>query len=69
MHLPEETLAEIKETIERLKENIAKREAIIADLRAAGIDALRHEEVLERQKAELRKWEVFYELQSRRMGK
>jgi len=69
MHLPEETLAEIKETIKTLKENIAKREAIIADLRAAGIDALRHEEVLERQKAELRKWEVFYELQSRRMGK
>jgi len=68
MALPRETLAKIAEQIEALKANIKEREEVIADLRAAGIDALRHEEVLERQKAELRKWETFYELEMRRLG-
>jgi len=68
MALPKETLAKIAEQIEALKANIKEREEVIADLRAAGIDALRHEEVLERQKAELRKWETFYELEMRRLG-
>jgi len=68
MALPRETLDKIAKQIEALKANIKEREEVIADLRAAGIDALRHEEVLERQKAELRKWETFYELELRRLG-
>lgn len=66
MPLPEEVMRQMKERLDSVKERMKSIEDVIADLRASGIDASRREEELAQLRETLRKWETFYDLQSKR---
>lgn len=68
MPLPPEKLAEIQERMRAAKERLDDIEETIRDLRAAGIDASRHEEQAKQLRERLNQWSIFYGLQSKKAG-
>ncbi|MBA7618505.1 hypothetical protein ES703_25832 [subsurface metagenome] len=66
MPLAPEVLAEMKEKIDRAKERIADLSDIIADMRKSNLETETKEADIKALKAQLRRWESFYDLQSRR---
>ena len=67
MPLPPETLEEIKERIKSAKERLADLKGTLADLRASGVDASKQDEQVRALEADLKKWEMFYGLQTRKL--
>jgi len=60
MPLPPEVLEELRAGIERAEASLKDIRDTIADLRAAGIDATRQEELYREAEANLRKLKIFY---------
>lgn len=66
MPLPEAVIREALERVVKAKKLIEDMEDVLNDLRASGLDTARQEEMLRHLREGLRKWESFYELQSKR---
>lgn len=66
--LPPERLDEMQTRLQSAQESIASLEDVLHDMRAAGIDTAAQEQRLQNQKAELRKWRTFHELQRQRVS-
>lgn len=69
MPLPPEVLEDIKRKLDEAEDDVKGITDVLADLRAAGIDALKQEEALAKAKENLRHLRLFYERQSKRQGK
>ncbi|MBA7591979.1 hypothetical protein ES708_34150 [subsurface metagenome] len=66
MPLPPEILEDIKRRITDAEEKVKDLNNTLADLRAAGIDASKQEEMLTAIKEDLRRLTLFYGRQSKR---
>lgn len=69
MPLPAGILEDIKRKLDEAEDDVRGITDVLSDLRAAGVDASKQEDALNKAKENLRHLRLFYERQSKRQGK